>query len=92
MDMVLLSAISQDHPGFHLVVAHDKEEATLLAGDLVSFADKEEPLLFPSSYKIPYQFEEVENANVLMRAEILNKILTRENPGGIIITYPEAPL
>jgi transcription-repair coupling factor (superfamily II helicase) len=90
MDMLLLSAISQDNPRFHLVVAHDKEEATLLTGDLVSFADKEEPLLFPSSYKVPYQFEEVENANVLMRAEILNKILTRETPDGIIITYPDA--
>src|SRR5690606_39440685 len=49
-----------------------------------------EVLLFPSSYKKPYQFEETENANILMRAEILKRINEKATDGELIVTYPEA--
>ncbi|MGC4021982.1 MAG: transcription-repair coupling factor [Cyclobacteriaceae bacterium] len=41
------------------------------------------------SYKRPYEYDEVENANVLMRAETLNRIGNHPD-GNIIVTYPEA--
>ncbi|RYF72897.1 MAG: transcription-repair coupling factor, partial [Cytophagaceae bacterium] len=47
-------------------------------------------LLFPMSYKKPYQYEEVENANVLMRAEVLNRVNLGNKQGSLIVTYPEA--
>lgn len=90
MDMVLVSTMSRINGGYHLVIAHDKEEAAYLSGDLQAFMDGGEPLLFPSSYKIPYQLDEVENANVLMRAEILNRILSNKGSSEIIVTHPEA--
>ena len=49
-----------------------------------------EVLFFPTSYKRPYEFEETENANVLMRAEILNRVNHKASSGEIIVTYPEA--
>ncbi|MFC2126608.1 transcription-repair coupling factor, partial [Bacteroidota bacterium] len=38
----------------------------------------------------PYHFEETENANILMRAEILNRINHKMTSGELIVTYPEA--
>ena len=46
------------------------------------------PLFFPSSYRRPYATEETENANVLLRAEVLQKI--KNTPRQLVITYPEA--
>ncbi|HRZ73696.1 MAG TPA: transcription-repair coupling factor, partial [Flavobacterium sp.] len=46
-------------------------------------------LFYPSSYRRPYQIEETDNANVLLRAEVLNRINSRKKPS-IIVTYPEA--
>lgn len=90
LDIVLFSAVFSSIGGFHLIVAHDKEEAAYLNSDLQELLGKREALLFPSSYKRPYQFDDVENANILMRAEILNKILAKESKNEVIITYAEA--
>ncbi|MFT7029525.1 MAG: transcription-repair coupling factor (superfamily II helicase), partial [Marinoscillum sp.] len=56
------SALSKNH---NIYILHDKEEAAYFLNDLRNFSDPDEILLFPSSYKKPYQFEETENANVL---------------------------
>ncbi|MFV0539918.1 MAG: transcription-repair coupling factor, partial [Aestuariibaculum sp.] len=37
----------------------------------------------------PYEVEETDNANVLLRAEVLNRINSRKKPA-IIVTYPDA--
>ncbi|MDH5605152.1 MAG: DEAD/DEAH box helicase, partial [Cyclobacteriaceae bacterium] len=44
---------------------------------------------FPNSYKRPYQFEEVENANILKRAETLHKI-NSSTTSRLVVTFPEA--
>jgi transcription-repair coupling factor (superfamily II helicase) len=36
---------------------------------------------------VPYQIEDTDNANVLLRAEVLNRIPQKP---AIIVTYPEA--
>src|SRR5690606_23637709 len=88
--MILVTAIARSTGGCHLIIAHDKEEASYLAGDIQEFQEREDARLFPSSYKIPYQLDDVENANVLMRAEILSRIQNKPHPSEIIITYPDA--
>ncbi len=91
LDTVIFSAVFKQIDGSHLIIAHGKEEAAYLSNDLQELLSPgHEILLFPSSYKRPYQYDEVENANVLMRAEILNKILTQERQKTIIVTYAEA--
>lgn len=74
----------------HVFVLHEKEEAAYFHNDLQNLLGDKEVLLFPSSYKRPYQFEETENANILMRAEILNRINNKASTGELIVTYPEA--
>ena len=46
-------------------------------------------LFYPGSYRRPYQIEETDNVNILLRAEVLNRINSRKKPA-IIVTYPEA--
>ncbi len=41
------------------------------------------------SYKRPYEYDEIENANVLLRSETLSQISDHPE-GNIIVTYPEA--
>ncbi|MBN3581478.1 transcription-repair coupling factor [Algoriphagus aestuarii] len=90
LDMVLFANYFQQHGGFHLIVAIDKEEAAYLNSDLQNLLQTEEHMIFPSSFKRAYQYEEVDNANVLMRSEILNQVLESDSKAKVIITYPEA--
>ncbi|REA60408.1 transcription-repair coupling factor [Dyadobacter luteus] len=90
LDAVLCSAIQQKKPGPALYILTDREEAAYFQNDLQNLLGKTEVLFYPTSYKRPYQYEEVDNANVLMRGEILNK-LNVSKPGNFqIVTYPEA--
>jgi len=90
LDMVVFSSIFNITGGCHVIVAHDKEEAAYLNNDIQELLGENTTYYFPSSYKRPYQFDEIENANVLQRAEVLNKILVAERENPIIITYAEA--
>ncbi len=90
LDAVFLAAVQGQNHQNHLVILHDKEEAAYFQHDLQNLLDRKDALLFPTSYKRPYQFDETENANVLMRAEILNRINNKAASGEIIVTYPEA--
>ena len=90
LDMVIFSSLYSSKGGFHLIIAQDKEETAYLNTDIQNLLDTEEHMIFPSSFKRPYHYDEVDNANVLMRAEILNHVLESKGKPGIIITYPEA--
>ena len=72
-----------------LVVLNDKEEAAYILNDLEQLIGENDVLFYPGSYRRPYQIEETDNANVLLRAEVLNRINSRKKPA-IIVTYPDA--
>ncbi len=90
LDAVVVATVYQTNHQNHLIVLHDKEEAAYFHYDLQNLLPGKEILFFPTSYKRPYEFEETENANVLMRAEILNRVNHKASSGEIIVTYPEA--
>ena len=90
LDMVLLAAYFEKQGGVHLIIAQDKEEAAYLNSDLQNLLGTQEHGIFPSSYKRPYQYEEIDNANVLQRAELLNQLIETKGSARIVITYPEA--
>ncbi|RMG29788.1 MAG: DEAD/DEAH box helicase, partial [Bacteroidetes bacterium] len=73
-----------------LIILNEQEEALYLQNDLRSLMPKKEALLFPASYKRPYEVEEVDNANVLQRAEVLNTLNHTKTGRQLIITYAEA--
>ncbi|MBR9913578.1 MAG: transcription-repair coupling factor [Algicola sp.] len=72
-----------------LLVFDDKEEAAFYLNDLEVLLNDKDVLFYPGSYRRPYQIEETDNANVLLRAEVLNRINSRKKPA-IIVTYPDA--
>ncbi len=88
LDAVFVAACFQVHPQDYIIVLQDREEAAYFQNDLQSLLSRE-ILLFPMSYKRPYEFEETENANILMRAETLNRLASKTEPE-LIVTYPEA--
>ncbi|MFM7628101.1 MAG: transcription-repair coupling factor [Algoriphagus sp.] len=90
LDMVLLASYFQKLGGVHLILAQDKEEASFLNSDLQQLLGSEEYRIFPGSYKRPYHYDEVDNANVLIRAEMLNQLAEHRDTPRILITYPEA--
>ncbi len=72
-----------------LFVMPDREEAAYFQSDLENLFDKE-ILLFPSSYRKPFDFTQADSANVLQRAEVLNELIHESEFGKLIVTYPEA--
>ena len=72
-----------------LLLLNDKEEAAYYLNDLEQMIGADDVLFYPGSYRRPYQIEDTDNANVLLRAEVLNRINSRKKPA-IIVTYPEA--
>ena len=90
LDAVVAASVYLINKQTSIFVMHDKEEAAYFHNDLQNLIGEKEVLLFPTSYKRPYQFDETENANILMRAEILNRINNKASTGELIVTYPEA--
>ena len=72
-----------------LLILNDKEEAAYHLNDLEQLLGDQNVLFYPGSYRRPYQIEETDNANVLLRSEVLNRINSRKKPA-LIVTYPEA--
>ncbi|MGL2965242.1 transcription-repair coupling factor [Flavobacterium sp. XGLA_31] len=72
-----------------LLILNEKEEAAYYLNDLEQLIGANDVLFYPSSYRRPYQIEETDNANVLLRSEVLNRINSRKKPA-VIVTYPEA--
>lgn len=89
LDSLVFASVYKRIKGTHLILLHDKEEAAYIQNDLQNLLGEKEILLFPMSYKRPYEYDETENANILMRAETLNR-LSQVGESQIVVTYPEA--
>ncbi|WP_370408709.1 transcription-repair coupling factor [Tenacibaculum dicentrarchi] len=73
----------------YLLIFNDKEEAAYYLNDLEQLLGDKNVLFYPGSYRRPYQIDETDNANVLLRSEVLNRINSRRKPA-VIVTYPTA--
>ncbi len=92
LSFVLASAFKAlDQP--FVLICNDKEEAAYYLNDLEQFlapegkSNRQDVLFFPGSYRRPYQIEDTDNANILLRAEVLNRISSQKKPA-VIVTYP----
>jgi transcription-repair coupling factor (superfamily II helicase) len=88
LSFVIKTAFEKSELPF-LVLFQDKEEAAYYLNDLENLINDQDVLFYPSSYRRPYQIEETDNANILLRAEVLNRINSRKKPS-IIVSYAEA--
>lgn len=88
VSLVIASVFKTTEKPF-LLVFNDKEEAAYHLNDLENLLGDQHVLFYPGSYRRPYQIEETDNANILLRSEVLNRINSRKKPS-LIVTYPEA--
>lgn len=72
-----------------LIVTNSKEDAAYLQNDLEKLLGKAPCYFYPASHRRPYEIEQTDNANVLLRAEVLNHLSSRRRPP-IVITYTDA--
>ena len=89
LDAVIAAVNYQLNPQHNIFILNDKDDAAYFFNDLQNLVGEENVFFFPMSYKKPYQYEEIDNANVLQRSEILN-LLNNEKTNLLIVTYPEA--
>ncbi|MGB3343183.1 MAG: transcription-repair coupling factor [Aequorivita sp.] len=92
LSMVLAETFSPESIGAELpflLILNDKEEAAYHLNDLENLLGDEHVMFYPGSFRRPYQIEETDNANILLRSEVLNRINSRKKPA-FIVTYPEA--
>ncbi|HEX9651392.1 MAG TPA: transcription-repair coupling factor [Cyclobacteriaceae bacterium] len=87
---VILASLFSTDKSTSLVVLADKEDAAYFFNDVREIIGNEKVLFFPASYKRPYQYEEIENANVLLRSEVLTWLNNDKSEPTVIITYSEA--
>ncbi|HRO75465.1 MAG TPA: CarD family transcriptional regulator, partial [Crocinitomicaceae bacterium] len=86
---VIATQLAEQVIGNHLFILGDKESAAYFYNDLEAlYPDDKRILFFPESYKVAYQIEDVDNANVVLRAETLEKISQGKNVW--IVSYPKA--
>ncbi len=93
---LLAAQLLQNIEDHHLFVFPDRESAAFFYHDIeLLLNDCNLPLqekrvhYFPSSYRRAYKIEEVDNANVKLRSEIINKLVNSDEHY-IIVSYPEA--
>ncbi len=83
------TALTEQILGHHLFILPDKEEAAYFLNDLEGlFPDDKRIFFYPASYRVPYQLEDTDNANVVSRAEVLERINNGTNVR--VVTYPQA--
>ncbi len=90
---VFIDGVIHQTNNIHLIVLNNKEESAYFLNDIQSLNKKSNNILFfPHSYKKPYQTEQTDNANVVARAEVLERINRgyKSQTKLIIITYPKA--
>lgn len=70
-------------------VLPDKESAAYFYDDMVSLADKEYVLFFPSAYKRSVEYLKTDKTNIVLKTEVLNKLVSGKKPY-LVVTYPGA--
>lgn len=86
----ILAALVQQTERGALLIVNDREDALYAANDLESLLPTHQVLVFPGTGRRPYRLDDIDNANVLQRAEVLTT-LQRAEPGTcVVVTYPDA--
>jgi len=69
-------------------ILNDKETAAYHFNELQEFVGHDKVMLFPESYRRPYDIEKTDNSNVLLRSEVLNRLTQKEQ--FVVVSYPQA--
>jgi transcription-repair coupling factor (superfamily II helicase) len=86
---VAFSVLREMVPYQALFVLSDREEAAFFFDDLQTLGREAELLFFPSSYKRNIWHDHIDNENIILRTDVLNKLSAKEK-NYLIVSYPEA--
>jgi len=67
-----------------LFITDDKEDALYVNSEMEDLLGKENILYFPATHLEPYQVEKTQNANLVLRTEVINKINSGKAPKVIV--------
>src|SRR5688500_15725195 len=73
-DAFVSAATFSDAALNHVVIYPDKEEAPYFQNTLSNLLEKKEVLFFTDSFKRPGKFDELNNNNILLRTETINRL------------------
>jgi transcription-repair coupling factor (superfamily II helicase) len=89
-DAFVASAVFKSSNFNHFFVLSEKEEAAYFHNNLEALLQKKDVFFFPDSFKRPQQLDEINNNNVLLRTETVNRLANTNSRAEIAVTYPEA--
>ena len=67
-----------------LYLADDKEDALYINAEMEDLLGKDNILYFPATHLEPYQIEKTQNANLVLRTEVINKLNSGKSPKVIV--------
>jgi len=85
---ILTCILSEELQKTFVICLNDREEASYFYDDLNILAPEVPVLFFPSSYKRSVHYETIEQENIILRTEVLNRL--KDETPLLIVTYPEA--
>ena len=89
---IIASSVFTNKPGNYLFILPDKEDAAYFFNNLENLHKGEKGttiLFYPGSYRRPYQIEDIDNANIIQRTEVLSSI-RKKRKNIMVVTHPEA--
>ena len=89
LDVILPLSVSQKDKSSHCFILSDKEKALVFYSNLCNFLNKNKVYFFPFSFLSPYDEDLLNNANVVMRTEAIQAVVSRKKEKIYIVTYPE---
>ncbi len=91
-DAFVASAVFKQTEFNHFFILSDKEEAAYFQNNLKNLLVGKDIFFFPDSFKRPQDFSEVNNNNVLLRTETVNRLSNPTSRAELAVSYPEAML
>ena len=89
LNVITPVAISKNDNKNHCFVLENKKSAMVFYSSLSRLLKKEKIFFFPYSHRKPYDFDYVNNANVVFRTEAIEAIAKKTKEKKYLITYPE---
>lgn len=89
LNVIVPLSVSQKDSCCHCFIISEKEKALVYYSNLCNFLKDEKVYFFPYSFIAPYDEELINNANVVMRTEVIHALLEKNHEKIYIVTYPE---
>lgn len=89
-DSFVAAGVFKSSTFHHVFVMNDKESAAYFQNNLASLIENKDILYFPDSFKRPQEFDELNNNNILIRTESVNRLIHPNSKAELMVTYPEA--